>query len=804
MILINAHIPKDGTPDSGNPQGRLLLDMIHNYNLFVASTSCLSKGPNYTFFSGTNQTTVDYIITDVCLASAMCECQVHDHHPLNFSDHLPITISLELSSFLKSPSLSCPKINWTKSLNCDGIQEFAQEISNFISPLLLNTPTSVSELNAEIISVCEAIQQAAFNNLSTRPKHKQPKTYIKDPELKALCKSSKAAWRVWCQAGHPQNGTLYEAKQSIKKLVRKYVTSCHAQRKRAEIQKRDEMFKEGHNFRFKCPPKSTECKRLLVNGKMITEILQHFRSYFEDLSSSKQPLPDTLANLSSMECASFLNEEKILDVEVCVEEIEVALKAMKLGKSCGGDGLDPEHIYYGGEILKVWLKKVFNRIIALEEVPVCLKEGVILLVYKGKGKDPLQMKNYRGITLSSVIAKLFELIILHRLSPIFEETGFPDISQTAYQRGLSCAHAIYATQEALLTHIREGGNQYICFYDVEKAFDSIELPILLKQLFEIGINGKLWRLLKSWYTHSPSRVRLNNCLSDLLHVGRGVKQGSVLSPTLFLTVMDCLLGRMREGNLGSLMRGVYTGAAIHADDVRTIATPRDEILHQANVIQQFTDDTCLNLNVSKLEVVKISKTPQPPEKLQIIGHNVETTPAAKCLGVWWQSNLSASKSVNENVKKARKAFFALGSLGAFQGDLNPLSTCSIFETCVLPILLYGCETWLLDSSCLAVLESFQCETGRRILRLPKHHSGNAVRIGLHWPSMSTRIFLRKVAFLSKLLHQNKDSLCSRIFTSLAIENVYNTSIVQQCRMLESELKTDIVAKCLQTALGHGP
>ena len=255
-----------------------------------------------------------------------------------------------------------------------------------------------------------------------------------------------------------------------------------------------------------------------MNGKMITEpkeILQHFRSYIEDLSSSKQTLPDTLANLSSMEYASFLNEEKILDVEVCVEEIEVALKAVKLGKSGSGDGLDPEHIYYGGEILKVWLKKVFNRIIALEEVPVCLKESVILPVYKGKGKDPLQMKNYRGITLSSVIAKLFELILLHRLSPIFEETGFPDIYQTAYQRGLSCAHAIYATQEANLTHIREGGNQYICFYDVEKAFDSIELLILLKKLFEIGINGKLWRLLKSWYTHSPSRVRLNNCLSDL-------------------------------------------------------------------------------------------------------------------------------------------------------------------------------------------------------------------------------------------------------------------------------------------------
>ena len=74
---------------------------------------------------------------------------------------------------------------------------------------------------------------------------------------------------------------------------------------------------------------------------------------------------------------------------------------------------------------------------------------------------------------------------------------------------------------------------------------------------------------------------------------------------------------------------------------------------------------------------------------------------------------------------------------------------------------------------------------------------NAVRIGLHWPSISTRIFLRKVASLSTLLRKNKDNLCSRTFVSMAIEDIYNTSIIQQCRMLESQLGTDIVAQCLR-------
>ena len=117
----------------------------------------------------------------------------------------------------------------------------------------------------------------------------------------------------------------------------------------------------------------------------------------------------------------------------------------------------------------------------------------------------------------------------------------------------------------------------------------------------------------------------------------------------------------------------------------------------------------------------------------------------------------------------------------------------------MPILLYGCEVWLLDSSSLKALEKFQCEIGRRILRVPKFYSGRAVRLGLHWPSMNTRIFLRKLTFLCKLLCPSKDTLSSRTFTSLAIDNIYNSSIVQQCRMLESHLDTDYTAQCLTDA-----
>lgn len=61
---------------------------------------------------------------------------------------------------------------------------------------------------------------------------------------------------------------------------------------------------------------------------------------------------------------------------------------------------------------------------------------------------------------------------------------------------MSCAEAIFATQETIAWYLSGGSKVYMCLYDLEKAFDSVEYPVLLHQLYGMGINGKLWRLLK--------------------------------------------------------------------------------------------------------------------------------------------------------------------------------------------------------------------------------------------------------------------------------------------------------------------
>ena len=108
-------------------------------------------------------------------------------------------------------------------------------------------------------------------------------------------------------------------------------------------------------------------------------------------SASLQQLQSTIC---SYRAASQQNEDFIMDVPVTIEEIDTAISKLQRGKACGQDGILPEHIIYGG------LLKVFNAIIDLEVVPPSLLRAIIVPIYKGKGRDPLSMDNYRGISLS--------------------------------------------------------------------------------------------------------------------------------------------------------------------------------------------------------------------------------------------------------------------------------------------------------------------------------------------------------------------------------------------------------------------
>ena len=79
----------------------------------------------------------------------------------------------------------------------------------------------------------------------------------------------------------------------------------------------------------------------------------------------------------------------------------------------------------------------------------------------------------------------------------------------------------------------------------------------------------------------------------------------------------------------------------------------------------------------------------------------------------------ANQAVKEGIKKARRSFFYYGIISVFQGDLSPLSSHAVVESCVMPVLVYDCENWILTEQLISHLETFQGELAKKILKLPK-------------------------------------------------------------------------------------
>ena len=128
--------------------------------------------------------------------------------------------------------------------------------------------------------------------------------------------------------------------------------------------------------------------------------------------------------------------------------------------------------------------------------------------------------------------------------------------------------------------------------------------------------------------------------------------------------------------------------------------------------------------------------------------------------------LTSKISIDERIHKARAAFFSHGELGVFHGQLNPLSSRSLVESCVIPVLMYGSESWTLNKTLLNKLESFQAEVGKRILQLPKSTSNTIPLLALNWPTMCARILCSKISYVLRICNDQESTLKSQTFNAI--------------------------------------
>ena len=145
--------------------------------------------------------------------------------------------------------------------------------------------------------------------------------------------------------------------------------------------------------------------------------------------------------------------------------------------------------------------------------------------------------NYWGLKLTEHILKVIQRIIedlIHNFVKI-------DDMKFGFMPGRGNTDAIFIVRQIQEAYIGKNRNLYFAFVDLEKAFDKVPRKVLWWALRKVGVPEWIVRVIQVMYQNARSQVRVNNLFSDVFDVQVGVHQGSVLSPLLFIIVLEASL-----------------------------------------------------------------------------------------------------------------------------------------------------------------------------------------------------------------------------------------------------------------------
>ncbi|CAC5380617.1 unnamed protein product [Mytilus coruscus] len=235
-----------------------------------------------------------------------------------------------------------------------------------------------------------------------------------------------------------------------------------------------------------------------------------------------------------------------------------------------------------------------------EKVPSMFKTGTVSPILK-KGKAFYGVENYRGITVTSVIGKVFEYIILNKANLM--KSGQSPL-QFGFTQGLSPNMAALILSEAC-SEISGKKTIFVSILDSKKAFDVVSHEILMDRLhvYHYGLNLNLWNIIEELYSGVTSTVKWKGETSTSFDIHQSVRQGGVLSTHLYKAYINELLLDLQKRNLGTHIGNNYVGCPTCADDIVLLSLNREEMQEMLNIVDNYSKDHRFNIHPQKINVI---------------------------------------------------------------------------------------------------------------------------------------------------------------------------------------------------------
>ena len=430
------------------------------------------------------------------------------------------------------------------------------------------------------------------------------------------------------------------------------------------------------------------------------QIVSGWGNYFKDLyTDTERPHYDSNFQREVDTRVKFIkeeieNERDANPTYISMLEVKEAIKELKKKKACGADCIYNEHLIYGGDLLYEKLANFYTAMFNYGYIPCSMKEGIIITLHKGGKKSKTDPNNYRAITLSSAILKLFEKLLLEKVKAAI--TKPLNCLQGGFRPQVGCNMSSLMIKECISYAKENHSKLFVCYLDIQKAFDRMWHNGLFVKLYDLGIRSKLLGIIIDLHTNMKSCVLYKGHKSIYFHILQGSRQGGVLSPFMFSCYNDDLLEQLTKCNVGFKMLTMNVCSPTVADDMVLLALSVAGLLCLLCICYAYSCKWRYEYSALKSSVIVYNETKynyMKSKRVWRFGNDIiKENENYKHLGIINNKYLSKKLNIKDVTDKLKGTYFSLANSGILlQETLHPLTCITIYKSVVLPKALYGCE-----------------------------------------------------------------------------------------------------------------
>lgn len=669
----NAHNEIWGSTNT-NDRGECLLDFIIEKEITICNRG---REPTYSFANGSREEVLDITLCSNSLGDSVRDWKVWNVD--SFSDHNYIRFNLKLEADMRPPRRNPKRTDWLA---------FKREVRQRLEPQNSHRIANIEELDLRVEKVTSILLSSYEKAcpLPKKPRKQNPPWWSRDigesvrdvrrlkSRLKKLDKHSQDFLSLNDEYREGKKKLGYMIRKAKRESWRAYCESIDGSDEASRLRKI--LAKECNPPGFLKRSDGTWAE----SNEEIANILMD--AHFPE---SERATDESITGVSSV-TTSANTIRKI----VTKKGIGWAVRTFKPYKSAGPDGVFPAMIQHSLDELMPCLMEIFKTSLQFGYVPKLWREVKVVFIQKAGRACHSVAKDYRPISLSSFLLKTLERLVEHfirsRLTP-----NQISRAQHAYCKGKSTETALHTIVRCIEDSISNHEYTLAAFIDIEGAFNNVTATSIIEALKAKDVENGICL----WVNHMlTSRIVTAEIAGTSVTrtVNRGTPQGGVISPLLWLLVVDEILRKLEDAgatvigyadDLAILVRGKFP-------DVLSELIERNLLL-----VKRWACSRGLGVNAEKTELVLFTRRYKIPcfKLPKLDGKEIKLSDEAKYLGIILDKKLNWKSNVEARRKKALIAWYTCNKCLGKKWGLKPYIAKWIYTAVVRPVLCYGALVW---------------------------------------------------------------------------------------------------------------